>query len=571
MIRFIRERVLKNSVWKISVKKISLRSRLLFLFIFLLAISVNAIGISSYIKARQAIIQTIEDRLSREADITAYVAKNLKFLYVSDEKYFMDQLEISIRDQRNQLEQDGISSDIFYLVDSKVTPFKISKESTVDFSDSLKNKIVETEKSVFHETIKGEDYTISVQSMNEIKGKYILLVPTKSYLGSVTQMAQFTIAIILASIIFSTVLIVLFVQSLTKPLRKLQDIMRKVREGNLNQTVSILTSIPEIVSLNKSFNMMMDQMKMMIKELNETTMKLEKTGSELSYSSEDALTYSRQLVEAIDIVKLGAEQTASSSDHNINSFYAMKQKIETLNKNMDMVFQSSEDMNDSAKHGEHNISELITAIHSFEKDFESLTKTIQLVKQHSFSITKVVGLIQGVAEQTKLLALNATIEAARAGEAGRGFAVVATEVRKLAEQSTKATGDIINSISIMDNVTVQAAQEFDQMLSKVKTYLSTANESKLSFDELMKGIQKVSNNIQAMQGQLQDLKDELPRLEQETSGFASVSQETLASTEQMIAISHDQIHRMENTHEIGTQLSKLSNSLAVITKRFNID
>lgn len=287
-------------------------------------------------------------------------------------------------------------------------------------------------------------------------------------------------------------------------------------------------------------------------------------------SSEDALSYSRKLVEAITIVKKGAEETASNSETSAYSFRAMKQRVEEMMNKMELVYRSSEDMNNSAQCGDENISELIKTIDSFEKDFDHMTTTIQQVKNNSSSIANLVGLIQGIAEQTKLLALNATIEAARAGESGKGFAVVANEVRKLAEQSTSATEEIIQSISKMEDATILATQEFNQVLTKIKTNLATAKESKVSFDQLMKEIESVSGKIIGVQQNLQDLKLTLPELEQATNSFASVSQETLASAEEMLETSDKQISQMENTHQTGLKLTNNSKSLFNLTKKFKL-
>ncbi|MGM0844230.1 MAG: methyl-accepting chemotaxis protein [Bacillota bacterium] len=550
--------------------KLSLQNRLLFLFVILLTISLTVVGLSSYIKAKEATIDTIENRLGREAELISYVAENLKFLYISDEGYFLQQMEISIRDQQEQLTKDGIESDIFYLSNNEVIPFAVSSGSSLRFSEKLVSKISKEERSLLHETINGQEYTISSMRMKEINGHYILAVPSQSYLGAVTDMSRFTVAVILISLALSSVLILVFIRSFTKPLVQLQNIMREVRNGNLNKRADFNTNLPEIHSLKKSFNMMVEQMRVVLHEVNETTMELQSTGNNLSDSSGGALNYSRELIEAINVVKHGAEQTASSSDQSVNGFHLMKLKIEQLINNMEAVHKSAGDMNSSAGKGERNNTELIKAIHSFENDFDHLTSTVQKVRNHSFSIANLVGLIKGVAQQTKLLALNAAIEAARAGESGKGFAVVAEEVRKLADQSSKAAEDITESIEQMEGVTISAAKEFDDMLLKIKGNLVTANTSKESFDELMTEVKTVSGNLERMQAALFELKLELPQLEQATVSFSSISQETLASTEQMLATSSSQISEMENTHEIGIQLKTLSHSLTSLSNRFTV-
>lgn len=555
---------------KIVFNRLSLQSRLLLIFITLFVVTINIFGFTLYSKAKNTTIQITEDRLVREVEIMSYIVKNLKFVYISDKEYFLQQVEMSVRDQQRQLKEDGINSEIYYIQNEKVTPFQVSRNAKITFPDPLINKINKVGNGVFHEKLAGEDYTISVQKINEINGNYVLLVPTTSFLGPVTQMHTFIIALVIISFFISTFLIILFVRSITKPLKKLQETMREVREGNLNKAISVETTIPEITSLNKSFNMMVDQMRTVIHEINQTTSELENTGEDLSHSSREALAFSRKLIEDINVVKVAAEQTAISSEHSVDDFNSMKGKIELLIRNMNKVFSSSEDMNHSAEVGDQNITELIETITLFDTDFEYMTGTIKEVKNHSFAIANLVGLIQGVADQTKLLALNAAIEAARAGEAGKGFAVVANEVRKLAEQSTKAAVEITQSISHMEDVTMKATKEFDQILLKIKETLHIASKSKVSFDELMDEIGKVIVKIQNMQGELTNLQRILPELEQTTVGIVSVSQETLSSSEQMLATSDGQINQMERTHQIGLLLKDLSYSLSSKTKRFTV-
>ncbi|WP_420835820.1 methyl-accepting chemotaxis protein [Bacillus weihaiensis] len=386
----------------------------------------------------------------------------------------------------------------------------------------------------------------------------------------ITKLANFTWVVVLISVILTTSILFLLVRSFTKPLSKLRDIMREVRNGDLSQNLTINTTIPEINSLNQSFNQMMEQMRSMIVKIDGTTSELTFTGNQLKNASDDVQQQNTQLIEAIRVVKTGAEQTASSSDKNVSTFQNMKNEIKLVLQNMEYVFNSASDMNTSAKHGEKSISSMIKAMSDFDREFEKMTQTIKGVKDNSLVITKVVSIIQSIAEQTKLLALNATIEAARAGEAGKGFAVVANEVRKLADQSSRATEEITQSIKMMEKISDQASTEFNGMLISIQAHLSVAEDSKESFDQLMKEIANVNQKLSGMKENLQELNQSVPMMEESSEHFVSISQETLASAEQMLTSSEDQMIQINRTHEIGRILTDLSKSLSESTKQFKV-
>lgn len=551
--------------------KINLGTRLFILFISLMLASITAVGIVSYTKSKEMTIDSIENRLVREVELMGYIAEPLKFTYISDEEYFMQQLEMNIRAQRDTLKEDGISPEFFYITNNEVQHFKVSEGNLPSITDNMVELMVSSKEGILKEPIDGVEYMITYQEMKELDGIYALILPTKSYLSPVHDMGIFILMVIIGSIILFTCITIIFVRTLTKPLTILREAMREGREGNLRPTKNIKTSIPELVSLNKSYNSMIHNMTQVVKEIKQTTRELEETGTQLGLSAEDSMVSTHQLISSINMVKEGAMQTASSSETGVESIKEMKDIIREMQNNMSRVFSSSNRMDDSADIGKKHMNTLITTIIKFEKDFEDLSNTVKNVKDYSESITGLVVLIKGIAEQTKLLALNATIEAARAGDAGKGFAVVANEVRNLAEQSTSAAEEITSSIGRMEDITANAVKEFENMHNKIKDNLTTANLSKVTFDELMSEMEEVSENLTVINGDLKGWQEFLPNLESATDSLLSVSQETSASSEEMLSASENQVGQMEYTNEIGKKLNALSKSLSVITSRFEFD
>ncbi len=146
---------------------------------------------------------------------------------------------------------------------------------------------------------------------------------------------------------------------------------------------------------------------------------------------------------------------------------------------------------------------------------ESVAKTVQAMKD----IAQKISIIEEIARQTDLLALNAAIEAARAGEHGKGFAVVASEVRKLAERSQTAAGEI----SKLSGSSVEIAEAAGQMLDKlVPDIRKTA--------ELVKEITASSEEQNAGAGQINKAIQELDKVIQQN---ASASEEMASSSEEL--------------------------------------
>ncbi|CAG9619302.1 methyl-accepting chemotaxis protein [Sutcliffiella rhizosphaerae] len=551
------------------IEKMNLGTRLLLLFSSLFLLSITIMGGISYLKAREITNESIEKRLIRESELMDYIAENLKFTYISDEDYFMQQLEGNVRSQQKKLEDDGIEAHFFYIHQGEVTPFNVSDNYLPTISDTLISEMVSLEKGVQHTTIDGKSYTISFQKMNAISGVYGLILPASSYLGPVNDIGYFTLGAAFISLILFTTFTILFVRTLTKPLYKLRETMREVRSGNLVPSEEVRTTIPEVLSLNKSYNTMISHMKEILIEIQQTTTQLEETGKKLGTQSESSLVSTEQLISSVHIVKEGALQTAVSSEESVRHFKEMKEQILEMQKNMKNLFQSSASIKLSGVNGFENMNTVIKSISDQKEEFDQLAKTIQQVKAYSSSITGLVGLIKGIAEQTKLLALNATIEAARAGDAGRGFAVVAAEVRNLADQASLATVEITNSIEQMEGKTISAAIEFTDMHSKMIINLENATQSKTVFEDLMYEIDGVHNELYGMERDLLKWEKLLPNLENAADSLLSISQETSASSEEMLLASDSQMSQMKDMNSIGKRLQVLSASLAQISSRFH--
>lgn len=541
--------------------KLHLQTKLLLMMLSLFILTISIVGLFSYNKASETTKTIIENRLERETETTYDIAKNLKFSFIRDEEMFNQRVAESINSQYVGLQQDDMKATIFLLQNGTVIPYKTSGKKPVALSSGSMKKISELENGVLHTHIQDKPYTLAIKQIQELNGIYVIAVETESYMQPVYELRNFITVAVVISILLTAWVIIFVIRSITSPLSALNQVMKRVQKGDFKHNVDYRSRHIEIQRLIDSFNQMMLFIRNIHDQIQQISGELTVQGNKLEHTYNEANQYNEQLVKKIENVMIGAKETAISSEHSVRLFTDMQEKVSDLNKTVMTVMDEFLSMNHNAVAGQEKVEKLVGEIHDNHDRFFQLNKIIDEMGTYSSHSQNVISTIKEISEQTKLLALNARIEAARAGEAGRGFAVVADEVGKLADQSSKAAADIIATVNQMNQTALQAIQESRLLGEANLSHVQKVKDTTGFIQYLMNSVLDNNERMGEMSVALQQLKVALPEIETAAIQFSSISQETLASSEEMSVTSVKQNEKIKQAYLVGATLSSLSHQL----------
>jgi methyl-accepting chemotaxis protein len=287
-----------------------------------------------------------------------------------------------------------------------------------------------------------------------------------------------------AGIVISFGLGLLPARLISRPVRDITAVLSKLAEGDLTTAVADDGRGDEIGAMTRAVVVLKrnsEEMRRLQAEQEETEARMAATRRadmhKLADSFESAVG---KIVDAVSSAAVELEAAAATLTHSAETTRGQASMVASTamqaSGNVQSVASSSEELAGSVNEISRQVQESSKIAHEAVHQAEKTDSRITELSQAASRIGDVVKLITAIAEQTNLLALNATIEAARAGEAGRGFAVVAAEVKTLANQTAKATGDIGTQIAGMQaatNESVAAIKEIGTTIGRIAEIAST--------------------------------------------------------------------------------------------------
>lgn len=267
-------------------------------------------------------------------------------------------------------------------------------------------------------------------------------------------------------------------QSIQKLLTEVAD----VADGDL--TVEAEVTADMTGAMADSFNYMIEQLRNIITDVQDTTLQVSSAASEIQATTEH--------------LAAGSE---SQSDQIVNTSSAIDEmavSIQQVSENANAAAEVAGLALNTAEQGNDAVKRTIDGMGGIRQQVQETAKRIKRLGESSQEIGEIVQLIGDIADRTSILALNASIQAAMAGEAGRGFAVVAEEVERLAERSADATKQIGGLIKSIQTETNEAVAAMEETTREVVSGSSVANEAGRSLDE----IRDVSNRLAELIGSI---------------------------------------------------------------------
>ncbi|MBO8163985.1 MAG: MCP four helix bundle domain-containing protein [Brevibacillus sp.] len=377
------------------------------------------------------------------------------------------------------------------------------------------------------------------------------------------------IGLVIGAILLSLLVGQIMARSITKPLGLVVHAAQEIAQGRLQQHIQLNRS-DELGILGMAFNQMSENIRALIRQVQQASGKVSTSSGELLASAEQTKQAVNQIATMIEEVASGAEVQVQSVEESKLGINEMVLGIQRITETSQAVAESSQETAKEAEQGNVSIQKAISQMNTIESSASESADALKALAEHSRNIGKIVNTITDIAAQTNLLALNATIEAARAGEHGKGFAVVANEVRKLAEQTAGSAQQITKIIEEIQTGTNRVVEAMNKGSKEVQLGIEIVNEAGQAFQKILAATQHVADQIAEVSAVTEEISASSDQVAATVDELARIAKESSDNTQSVAATTQQQLAFIEEISSSVNALNQMANELEEVLKRFEL-
>ena len=462
---------------------------------------------------------------------------------------------------------------VFYKNESILTTIfdkEMNRANHLFVKEDIENTVIKNGKVYkCRETIAGTEYcSVYIPLKDNSENVIGMLSASKEIKIVIDKMTEVVLIIgcsILALLVITIFAITYMVNGIIKRIKNVSGYLGNMRGGDLTtsidkKVIDDKTEIGDIaesaIKLNFSLSEMIENMKNIVNNLSESSVKIKETVDITNSTTEE-------VDKAIEEIATGTVSQAEETQNATNDIIAMGQEIERISKSVMNLTNNSKIMKKNGEEAHKMVVELSVANAKTMSAVDRIYKHTELTNDAVLRISNAANAITAIAEETNLLALNASIEAARAGENGKGFAVVASEIQSLAEQTNVSADEIMNEI----NGLMSESEKSVEVMREVKTNVdmqssklaNTKENFKVVIDGVMKSVESISE-IESLMNELNENRKLIIDIIQSLSAIseenAAASEETSASTTQLSEVINDLSKDADSLNDLAQTLSR---------------
>ncbi len=350
-----------------------------------------------------------------------------------------------------------------------------SPEGSLDYKWNDGGKV--RKKLAYYKRIPSMNWILAISSYEE------------EFTGSLKKIKAFAVVAGILALLAFLLVSYLLARSITVPIKRIAGSIRDIAQGNgdLRQRVHVQKN-DETGALTEWFNVFMEKLQGIIREVTEVTASLSSASDRLSSASSEMGDCSEETSKEVGTVSSATEQANANLSNISAAAEEMSASVASVASSIEQMRLSFQEVLQDCRRESDSASKASSQAEFTQNRMGTLGKTAD-------EIGKIVEIINDIAEQTNLLALNATIEAASAGDAGKGFAVVATEVKELAKQTGAATEQIAAQVSEIQEGVQGAVKDIDEISSRISDVSGISDGIVRTVEEQNGRIQEVAGSM----------------------------------------------------------------------------